>query len=38
MAIARLRKSLIAAVIAASSLCTGAWRAEADTFVQTNLV
>ena len=38
MATARFKKSLIAAVIAASSLCTGAWRAEADTFVQTNLV
>ena len=31
------KKSLIAAVISASSLCTGAWRAEADTFAQTNL-
>ena len=38
MATARFKKSWIAAVIATSSLCTGTWRAEADTFVQTNLV
>jgi hypothetical protein len=38
MATARFKKSLIAAVIATGSLCTGAWRAEADTFAQTNLV
>src|SRR6516164_2887740 len=37
MATARFKKSLIATVIAASTLCTGAWRADAD-FVQTNLV
>ena len=38
MATARFKKSFIAAVIATSSLCTGTWRAEADAFVQTNLV
>jgi uncharacterized protein (TIGR03118 family) len=38
MTTAQFKKSFIAAVIAASSLCTGAWRAEADTLEQTNLV
>jgi len=38
MATARFARSFIAVIIAAGSLCTGGWRAEADAFVQTNLV
>jgi uncharacterized protein (TIGR03118 family) len=37
MATVQLRKSLVAMVIAVSALCSGASRADADTYVQTNL-
>ena len=38
MATVRFAKSFIAVIIAAGSLCTSGWRAEADAFLQTNLV
>ena len=38
MATVQLKKSLVAMVIAVSAICSGASRADADTYVQTNLV
>jgi uncharacterized protein (TIGR03118 family) len=38
MATVQLKKSLVAMAIAVSAFCSGASRADADTYVQTNLV